>query len=355
MTHKIAIIGAGPAGLLCALDSHLANLDVTLIGPPSATCHAMVLAIHPKHLQHLRSLGLSLDATLVENMALDVYQNNITLSTKYQQQEALCYIIRYDQLLRELTKQINKLDIKWLQATASVLSSNTITVNGETHHYDSLAVCDGAHSKTRKALGVSSKLHHYQQTALIGLVSHTHPLRFAYQKFRDTGTLALLPTQNAHQSALIWSIDNQSLPLIETLGLKNQLQKQTSKVGKVLAIDHQHQIPLMAIQADHYFYESAFFIGSSLHHIHPLAGIGFNLTIRDIQCFIKTQTLKQGGSFYRNQRTHAHHKAHLLTHSLANQRKMGMKIANLSILPKALQSHWSQKILLNQVDDICLG
>jgi 2-octaprenyl-6-methoxyphenol hydroxylase len=148
-----------------------------------------------------------------------------------------------------------------------------------------LVLADGSSSEGCKQLGIAQTCHDYQQHAIVCNVSfdqdHKH---WAYERFTDEGPLALLPmSQNRY--ALVWCMDNESaerrLALSETQ-FKAELQKMVSfDKGRILNIGELSSYPLSLVQANEQVRQHVVVLGNAAHALHPVAGQGFNLALRD--------------------------------------------------------------------------
>ena len=168
-------------------------------------------------------------------------------------------------------------------------------VNGERLRAKILIGADGATSQVREFLNIGTRVHDYQQTALIGNVKiqgiETHT---AYERFTREGPLALLPFDKDHMT-LVWVMPTalaemrQKLPAILLL---QDLQKIMGyRVGRFLALGRLQAYPLQQVVAEQNFHERVGLLGNAAHSLHPVAGQGFNLSMRDIFGFY--QTLKR--------------------------------------------------------------
>jgi 2-octaprenyl-6-methoxyphenol hydroxylase len=149
-----------------------------------------------------------------------------------------------------------------------------------------IVAADGAQSAVRSAFGVEASARDYGQTAVITTVL---PQRFhdnvAYERFTPDGPLALLPldggrctlvltlnTDAAH-SALAWSDQ-------EFLG---ELQRRFGfRLGRFLKVGRRVPYPLSLTRAMRLSSARCVIIGNAAQSLHPVAGMGFNLGLRDV-------------------------------------------------------------------------
>ena len=164
---------------------------------------------------------------------------------------------------------------------------------------DLLIIADGADSPLRQTLGITSQTRDYKQTALVAnveLAASHHNM--AYERFTDTGPIALLPLANCdglHRAALVWTLDNRQLAQLQALD-ENALLKELHtrfgyRAGRLNHIGQRDYYPLQRITADEQIRSNLVLMGNAAHFLHPVAGQGFNLALRD--CRELTQVLAQ--------------------------------------------------------------
>lgn len=161
----------------------------------------------------------------------------------------------------------------------------------------SLAViADGGDSPLRTALGIGTQVRAYGQTAIITNVEFSEPHHgVAYERFTADGPVALLPlgeSNNAQQSALVWTLP--AAQADETLLLNDvdflaQLQEQFGfRVGRFNRVAKRYSYPLQLVLAEEQIRSHLVLLGNAAHFLHPVAGQGFNLALRDCVCLVET-------------------------------------------------------------------
>ncbi|MEH6557848.1 MAG: 2-octaprenyl-6-methoxyphenyl hydroxylase [Oceanicoccus sp.] len=159
-------------------------------------------------------------------------------------------------------------------------------------------VADGADSTLREQLGISASVSHYGQQALIANVSFRKDHRgCAFERFTEQGPMALLPLTNSDRgelrSALVWSLsDQQSEHLLQCSEAEflSALQQQFGhRLGEFIRVGERFTFPLKLVQAEEQVRSGIVVMGNAAHSLHPVAGQGFNLALRD--CVRLTQML----------------------------------------------------------------
>jgi 2-octaprenyl-6-methoxyphenol hydroxylase len=149
-----------------------------------------------------------------------------------------------------------------------------------------IVAADGAQSAVRTAAGVDAQVRDYEQTAVITTVL---PQRFhdnvAYERFTPSGPLALLPldggrctlvltlTREAAQSAMSWS-DQEFLAEVQ--------RRFGFRLGRFLQVGRRVPYPLFLTRATRTSAGRCVIIGNAAQGLHPVAGMGFNLGLRDV-------------------------------------------------------------------------
>ena len=149
-----------------------------------------------------------------------------------------------------------------------------------------LVAADGGSSATRDMLHIPVINEDYQQSALIANVELDRHHQFkAYERFTQSGPLALLPMQGNRMS-LVWSLKPEDVAEFEQMTDKAFLQALQDKAGyrcgKFNAVSRRVIYPLTLIKAQVSVSHRCVLIGNASHSIHPIAGQGFNLGVRDI-------------------------------------------------------------------------
>ncbi|CAG1022017.1 2-octaprenyl-6-methoxyphenol hydroxylase [Patescibacteria group bacterium] len=149
-----------------------------------------------------------------------------------------------------------------------------------------LVGADGGQSSIRQLLGISQQITDYQQTALVTTVSSTLAHHnTAFERFTRSGPLALLPL-GTKQSAVVWTRrtdDANALMQTDETDFLAQLQDCFGyRLGKLSLAAPRRSFPLSLIRAEKMLGDRAVIIGNAVHQLHPVAGQGFNLGLRDV-------------------------------------------------------------------------
>lgn len=149
-----------------------------------------------------------------------------------------------------------------------------------------LVIADGADSPLRKQLGISTRERDYQQSAVIANVSTAKPHHnIAYERFTRSGPLALLPLSRGRYS-LVWTrrADEVADTLaLDDAGFLQQLQQAFGyRQGEFVKTGKRSSYPLRLVKSEVESAGRALVIGNASHALHPVAGQGLNLALRDV-------------------------------------------------------------------------
>lgn len=155
-----------------------------------------------------------------------------------------------------------------------------------------LVGADGGNSAVRRLAGMSSRERDYEQEAVVTTVVTERPHEFtAWQRFLETGPLAFLPLAAAddsgfRHSSIVWSTrpdEAEELVQMPDEQFRTRLAAAIeNRLGAVEWSDRRFSFPLRERHADDYVKENVVLAGDAAHTIHPLAGQGVNLGIRDV-------------------------------------------------------------------------
>ena len=153
-----------------------------------------------------------------------------------------------------------------------------------------LVVADGARSSLREAVGIGARTRPYEQIAIVGNVAcaglsgQPRPSAVAYERFTPEGPLALLP---AGGERYVFVLTRAAASAEEVFALpeaefRQLLQREFGfRLGRFTRLGQRNRYPLALVEAEQVTTHRVALIGNAAHSLHPVAGQGYNLGLRD--------------------------------------------------------------------------
>lgn len=310
LTIDILIVGGGLIGATLALA--LANKGHRLLLVDShsfqektdSSFDSRSLALSPASFRILLGLEiwpeLEQEATPIKTIHVSEQSRFGATRLQAKKNESLGYVVEIQTIYNALYKKLNQQSIL---APAQVVSIDTNkkevvvqTQNGElTIQTQMIVAADGTHSLLRPQSGLEATIKDYKQfaiTANVGLARSHH--NRAFERFTASGPIALLPLTN-NRASLVWASSAEEttrlFELSDSLFLKELQQAFGYKLGKFIQLGKRTFFPLKHVSMPKKIAWPYVFIGNAAHTLHPIAGQGFNLGLRDVaslaECILK--------------------------------------------------------------------
>ena len=349
----ILIVGGGLTGAILKLalaDSGYSTLLID-INPFSAKVHAdfdaRTLALSPASIRILQMLKiwplLQPEATAIEQIYVTEQSRFGSAHIDSELDKPLGYVVEMQQINRALhhlfTEQeilaparLHALDIEKSLASIS-------TEKGELLVQAKLIVAaDGTDSAVRRLSALPAKIKDYQQRAIVANIglARAHQ-NIAHERFTSSGPLALLPMTKGRAS-LVWvknPAEAESLMSLSEAEFLSHLQKAFGyRLGRFTRVGKRVIYPLRQLTMPKKITWPLVFVGNAAHTLHPVAGQGFNLGLRDVatlaQCIIQQGLSETMLNNYQAMRQHDEQAIIHLTNSFINiftSRIPGMALA----------------------------
>jgi 2-octaprenyl-6-methoxyphenol hydroxylase len=164
------------------------------------------------------------------------------------------------------------------------------TLNGKL-----LVAADGASSAVREMLGIDAEQSTYGQSAIIANITpQLHHKGVAYERFTASGPVAVLPMRTYREResrcAIIWTVptaQQATLMSLDDQQFLDVLQKQFGyRLGRFIKTGRRSAYPLMLVNSAERITSRTVFIGNAAQSLHPVAGQGFNLALRDVAALV---------------------------------------------------------------------
>jgi 2-octaprenyl-6-methoxyphenol hydroxylase len=204
---------------------------------------------------------------------------------------ALGYVVENAWLGHCLWQALDKEVITW-RCPAEVVAMHSLgdgyrlTLNDDsTLDCDLAVLADGGRSGLREQLGIAVSQQAYQQSALIANISASQAHQGqAFERFTEAGPMAMLPLAD-NRCALVWtrpSADAERLLQLDDRRFLAELQEAFGyRLGALHKVGARHVYPLALTEAQEQVRPHLVVLGNAAHSLHPIAGQGYNLSLRD--------------------------------------------------------------------------
>ncbi len=275
---KVCILGGGLTSL--ALAKALINKNVyvdVFFNEKYKQNKSRTLGLSKSNIEFFNKNILNIEKFLWEVNKIEVYSENLNYDKilNFQNKgQTLFSIIKNFQLNDFLFSELKK--------------SNFIKFKKEIKNYDLIKEkyrliinCDTKNEFTKNFF-YKKIIKDYSSRAYTAIINHKKIIKnkTAFQTFTKKGPIAFLPISN-NQTSVVYSMKG-----LNNINLKNLIKKYNFKY-EITHIKNLHSFKLESSELRKYYHENILAFGDLLHRIHPLAGQGFNMTIRDISVLIK--------------------------------------------------------------------
>jgi 2-octaprenyl-6-methoxyphenol hydroxylase len=158
--------------------------------------------------------------------------------------------------------------------------------DGARIHARLIAAADGKDSPLRQAAGIRTVEWRYKQTGIVTTVAHERPhAGIAIEHFLPAGPFAILP-MTGNRSSIVWTENAALAPHLVALPDAEFAVELHARFGDFLGaiepVGPRWAYPLSLMQAERYIAQRLALVGEAAHVIHPIAGQGLNVGIRDV-------------------------------------------------------------------------
>jgi ubiquinone biosynthesis UbiH/UbiF/VisC/COQ6 family hydroxylase len=299
----VVIIGGGMVGLglACALNGH--ELKVLVLERREAEPRyslgrdCRVSAIVAGNVEVLQGLGVwpyVTDAEPIRGMRIwdDQHVGSIRFDAAEIGQQALGYIVENSRLqaaMQQVLAASENVEIRCPVEVEQVrwgVEAAEVRLHGGQPITTPLVVgADGGHSWLRRHMGIGVQARDYRQQGIVSTIRPEQAHRgMAFQRFLPTGPLALLPLSD-DLCSIVWSAEDaeaERLMALPDAAFAEELYLSFGPLlGRITEVGERAAFPLRMQLAAHLVRPRLALVGDAAHTIHPLAGLGVNLGLRD--------------------------------------------------------------------------
>lgn len=303
MNYDVIISGGGLLGLITAIGLSCDSVSVAVIEKnslPRVVDDNRAFAISQGSKKILEKLGIwqfieseaepILDICILD--AVTVHYNH-----KMVGEEPMGYVINNATIWNAINNNfLNKLNIYSPHSYKTIACDSgyvEVILDNNQELISSLLICaEGKNSKLPELFSIPTVKFDYKQSSIVFNVKHElHHQNLAVERFFPGGPFAILPIKDGYTSSIVWTeksgISKMLMDLSEEEFIIELKKRFGSYLGKIKLEGERKLYPLSFVFAKKLYKGRVLLIGDAAHSIHPVAGQGLNLGIRDVESIIK--------------------------------------------------------------------
>ena len=325
--YDAIIIGGSLVGASAALALAQLNLKIAVIEGRDASQRCdpgddgRAIVLSPTTIRFFKNLNLWREfaevATLIKNIHVSEKGRfgATRMSAEKQNLDYLAYVVEAHNIQGVLTTAcLQHKNIDYLcpaQGVDFIIRDNvSVTINYQEKMRelsgDLLIAADGANSPAREKLGVQATTWDYGQTAVVANIglNRSHG-NVAYERFSKLGPQGMIPMRG-NRCGLVWGLETKTaeefLQLSELEFLQKLQESFGYRLGKLTTVSKRAAYPLKLTRAQQLVGDKWVLLGNAAQSLHPIAGQGFNLGVRDIAQLMQTLKDQQSLASYEKAR-----------------------------------------------------
>ena len=320
--YDLVVVGGGMVGasFCCALEQALGETPLSILvieaispnanSAKQSSFDARSTALSFGSRKFLEGIGLwqALDDAISAIHEIQVSDRGrlgcVEINRDEQGVEALGYVVENKRLGQVLDARLNesgKINLLCPALVSSVKATEKGMLLGLNHGDTETSVdaslvvlADGGKSPVCEQLGIEQSIERYDQHALIANIVLEKPHQHvAFERFTDTGPLAVLPLQlidGKNRGSLVWTLSVEQAAQYREMNEEKLLpllqERFGYKLGKILEIGETFVYPLSLSIAKEQVRPGLALLGNVAHSLHPVAGQGLNLALRDTRALV---------------------------------------------------------------------
>ncbi len=300
-----AIVGAGLSGaclaLLLAREQRQWNILLIDTQTPATEPDHRASALSASTVDVLQTMGLwsNLEAKTAAITAIDVsdrgHLGSASLNAREQSLSAYGHVVENAQLAHVFEQalpafpNITRIKSSPPSGIKPRRGGMSLTLEQGEYRADLVVIAGGEHRSLAQKLGIAYRSHDYQRVALVAnlTMAEAHD-GLAHERFTGDGAIALLPLpgEGDKRVSLVWTLSAEQAEAMQAASAEDFIaslnQQLGSRAGTALEVDYRQCFPVKKIIAAEQVRSHLLLLGNAAHSMHPVAGQGFNLSVRDM-------------------------------------------------------------------------
>ena len=297
--QKICIVGGSLTGLVTAISLSKLNCDIDLITAKDNKNKKTsgTIAISENNLEFIKKLNIfnsfkkgmwpckiiKLYSEIENKSFIKLFELN-----NESKKNSLLYMVENNKIKKLMIDKINKtksISLKKNESIKEIIDDGSlkkIKFKKNYSKYNLIIICTGGKSELVKNIFSNNSISNsYDESSITTILSHDAlKNNTARQIFIDDEIFAMLPISNS-KTAIVWSLRNKKkVNYIFKKKIKSYTEKYLSNIKFISRIQ---QRDLNFSIRSKYYKDRILLFGDALHIIHPFAGQGFNMTLRDLK------------------------------------------------------------------------
>jgi len=277
----VCILGNGLTALTLAkaLVNNKINVDVLYSKKNYKISDTRTIGISKNNIDFFNSNIINIEEIIWNLKKIEIFSENLNkerLINFETNNDQLFSTLKNDKLYNLLEKNL----LKNKSFKSKFISKKNLSFLNE---YELIINCDPSNLITNRYFN-KKIIKKYNSYAYTTIITHDQILNdTAFQIFTKKGPLAFLPISN-RQTSIVYSLYNSMNQKEKKI---DQLIKDKNFRYKIKSIDKINSFELKSLNLRSYYHDNILAFGDLLHKVHPLAGQGFNMTIRDIKILLE--------------------------------------------------------------------